>query len=65
MLKKFCLLVTAIICMLWMGCQDDKTADLVIKNANIYAVDSNYVGDAIGIKEGLIMRIVHGQKLFL
>ncbi|MBK8669063.1 MAG: amidohydrolase [Saprospiraceae bacterium] len=57
MLKKFCFAVTAIICMLGMGCQDDKTADLVIKNANIYAVDSNYVGDAIAIKEGLIMRI--------
>ena len=39
------------------SCQDEPKSDLVIKNANIYAVDTVYTGDAIAIKDGVILQI--------
>jgi predicted amidohydrolase YtcJ len=40
-----------------MSCKDD-TADMIIKNANIYAVDTTYTNaNAIAIKNGLIVHI--------
>lgn len=39
------------------SCQDEPKSDLVIKNANIYAVDTVYRGDAIAIKDGVILQI--------
>ena len=40
------------------GCQSDEMADLVIYNANIYAVDTTYQeATSIAIKDGLILKI--------
>jgi predicted amidohydrolase YtcJ len=40
------------------GCQSDEMADLVIYNANIYAVDTTYQeASSIAIKDGLILKI--------
>ncbi|MFZ1558720.1 MAG: amidohydrolase [Saprospiraceae bacterium] len=40
------------------GCQSDEMADLVIYNANIYAVDTTYQeATTIAIKDGLILKI--------
>ena len=39
------------------SCQDEPKSDLVIKNANIYAVDTVYTGDAMAIKDGVILQI--------
>ncbi len=39
------------------SCQDEPKSDLVIKNANIYAVDTVYTSDAIAIKDGVILQI--------
>jgi predicted amidohydrolase YtcJ len=44
------------------GCADNK-ADLIITNANIYAVDTVYQANAIAIKDGLILRIADFEKL--
>lgn len=38
------------------GCANIQTADMIIKNANIYAVDTTYNGDAIAIKDGKIWK---------
>lgn len=40
-----------------MSCRDDVAFDLVIKNANIYAVDTTYSGDAIAILDGKIVKV--------
>lgn len=41
-----------------LGCQSDEMADLVIYNANIYAVDTTYQeATTIAIKDGLILKI--------
>lgn len=40
-----------------LSCRDDVAFDLVIKNANIYAVDTTYTGDAIAILDGKIVKV--------
>ncbi len=41
-----------------LSCEEDNIADMVIKNANIYAVDTTYVNaSAIAFKDGLILKI--------
>ncbi len=39
------------------SCKHTHKADLIIKNANLYAVDTTYDGNTIAIKDGLITQI--------
>ncbi len=39
------------------SCKNTEKADLVIHNADIYAVDTSYVGDAMAIKKGKILAV--------
>ncbi len=39
------------------SCKNTHKADLIIKNANLYAVDTTYDGNTIAIKDGLITQI--------
>lgn len=39
------------------ACQKSSIADIIIKNADIYAVDTTWIVDALAIKEGRIMAI--------
>jgi len=39
------------------SCQDEVNVDLIIRNANIYAVDTTYTGDAIAINDGKILKV--------
>ncbi|MBC7886140.1 MAG: amidohydrolase, partial [Saprospiraceae bacterium] len=40
------------------GCKSDQNADLIITNANLYAVDTIYQGaTAIAVKDGIIISI--------
>lgn len=45
------------------GCQQTEIADVVIRNANIYAVDTTYIGDAIAIKGDKIWKIGQWEEL--
>lgn len=56
MQTKSCL--CAVILLLVWSCRSDKMADLVIYNANIYAVDTTYQeATSIAVKDGLILKI--------
>ena len=48
------------------SCKEDDKADLIITNANIYAVDTVYTGaTAIAIKDGLILQIGSDEDIKL
>lgn len=48
--------------MIYLGCKEDVAYDMVIKNANIYAVDTTYAGDAIAILDGRIIKIAKWEE---
>lgn len=45
------------------GCQNDTDIDLVIKNANIYAVDTTYPGNTIAISGNKILKIGNWETI--
>lgn len=48
------------------SCKEDDKADLIITNANIYAVDTVYTGaSAIAVKDGLILQIGSDEDIKL
>ncbi len=48
------------------SCKEDDKADLIITNANIYAVDTVYTGaTAIAVKDGLILQIGSDEDIKL
>lgn len=49
--------IFVLITFFYLGCKEDVAFDLIIKNANIYAVDTTYTGDAIAIYDGKIVKI--------
>lgn len=59
------LIVTITSCFIMLiSCKEDDYADLIITNANIYAVDTIYSGaTAIAVKNGLIFRIGSDQEV--
>lgn len=48
---------------LLIGCQSDSEIDLVIKNANIYAVDTTYQGNTIAISGNKILKIGNWETI--
>lgn len=55
-MKKVSLFLAFAVLLLF-SCNLDTSADLIVKNAVIYAVDTTYSGDAIAIKDGKIMEV--------
>ncbi|MFZ1750462.1 MAG: amidohydrolase, partial [Saprospiraceae bacterium] len=47
----------AIVTLVFLSCKGDLNPEMIIKNANIYAVDTSYNADAIVVKDGLIYKI--------
>ena len=45
------------------SCKEDSEIDLIIKNANIYAVDTTYAADAIAISNNKIFKIGYWKDL--
>ena len=45
------------------SCKEDSEIDLIIKKANIYAVDTTYAADAIAISNNKIFKIGYWKDL--
>jgi len=58
--------LTLVFLLVLTSCRDDDKADLIITNANIYAVDTIYPGaTAIAVKDGLIYRVGSDEDIAL
>lgn len=60
---KFSILILGLFTLSICSCTNKDIADLVIRNANIYAVDTTYSGDAIAIKGDKIWKIDDWKSL--